>query len=532
MPVQFSSKHAVTQFFPVLKIAGDTAVRAPVALTKAVCVIGRRWGVHLPLASKQVSKLHALIVRERDGVYIRDLASRNRLFVNGEPVRESELGPGDVVKVGPYALKCASGFTSRDGTGAPGARGPAAYLEPDRAGAPPVPLDGRAVLIGRREECELALPADDDGASPVHAVVFEIDGKRFVRDLTSAAGTLVNGRKIHQEELRPGDELRVGRTRIRYSVEGAAGAVRAPDEAEADRVDELSLDAMNTDSPAPIQMPDADLVEADVAAPSPFDDILPADDDDPHEPVRTLRAPPNGDDEEPVVNLAEIIAVPTHRPDDDDDQPIAIDPTPADDPAEPPTLYGTSAAEQLAAPAAQVAEVPAAEAPEAPAAQIAEIAPASADAVVVADAVANPAADADPEQLVPLRTGDRPVGVIDAAVRAAADAPSPEAEQLAGGGFTAIPLANVIELDLAVGGLPAPEAEVREHTPAAIVPSRPPDCADGGVGGGGENPDAPTAQRPDDPVRKLDKIVSELADRVADLGATWEEVKAKGDPDR
>src|SRR5688572_26752646 len=103
MSVTFASKHGAARYLPILKIAGDAAVRAPVALNKAVCVIGRRWGVHPPLASKLVSKLHALIVRERDGVYVRDLASRNHVFVNDQPVRETDLTTGDVVRVGPYA---------------------------------------------------------------------------------------------------------------------------------------------------------------------------------------------------------------------------------------------------------------------------------------------------------------------------------------------------------------------------------------------------------------------------------------------
>src|SRR5688500_19584542 len=101
MSVTFTSKHGAAGFFPVLKVAGDAAMRAPVALTKAVCIVGRHLGVHLPLANKKVSKLHALIVKERDRVYIRDLASRNHLLVNGQPVREADLGTGDVVGVGP-----------------------------------------------------------------------------------------------------------------------------------------------------------------------------------------------------------------------------------------------------------------------------------------------------------------------------------------------------------------------------------------------------------------------------------------------
>src|SRR3954471_6087948 len=156
MAVTFSSKHAAAQFFPILKIAGDAVVsRAPVALTKAVVLIGRRWGVHLPLGSKEVSKLHALIVKDKARIYIRDLASRNRLFVNGQTVRETDLGTGDVVKVGPYSLQWASGFN--DATPADDARAPAAAALEINGGVTHAPLLARAVLIGAREECDVVL---------------------------------------------------------------------------------------------------------------------------------------------------------------------------------------------------------------------------------------------------------------------------------------------------------------------------------------------------------------------------------------
>jgi len=53
--------------------------------------------------------------------------------------------------------------------------------------------------------------------STAHAVVFHVGGKRYLRDLGSRTGTFVNGKKIHQQELNPGDTLRIGETDIRYA---------------------------------------------------------------------------------------------------------------------------------------------------------------------------------------------------------------------------------------------------------------------------------------------------------------------------
>ena len=44
-------------------------MHGPVALTKDVCVVGRDGSVHLPLRSRLVSKVHALIVRDRHCVF-------------------------------------------------------------------------------------------------------------------------------------------------------------------------------------------------------------------------------------------------------------------------------------------------------------------------------------------------------------------------------------------------------------------------------------------------------------------------------
>jgi len=179
-----SSKAWAAKYFPVIKIAGDPTVKAPVALNKSVCVIGRRLGVHLPLNSTKVSKVHALIVRQRNNVYIRDLASRNHVYVNGLAVRETDLDTGDSVKVGPYTLHCESGFTQSAQVAArptpPPVPAPDATLQIVGEDAPR-PLEGRALLIGQREDCDLVL--DDQRVSPVHAVIFELDGKHVLRDL-------------------------------------------------------------------------------------------------------------------------------------------------------------------------------------------------------------------------------------------------------------------------------------------------------------------------------------------------------------
>src|SRR4051812_10736506 len=72
------------------------------------------------------------------------------------------------------------------------------------------------VTFGRGEDCDVPL-GDDPYASSRHAQVFARDAARYVRDLGSTNGTHVDGQAIVAEHrLRPGDELRVGETELRY----------------------------------------------------------------------------------------------------------------------------------------------------------------------------------------------------------------------------------------------------------------------------------------------------------------------------
>lgn len=734
MAVTFSSKHGASRFFPILKIAGDAVVsRAPVALTKAVVLIGRRWGVHLPLGSKEVSKLHALIVKEKDRVYIRDLASRNRLFVNGHTVRETDLDTGDVVKVGPYQLHCASGFTEPDPAAAAeddANRAPSAALEIN-GGVAHAPLLARAILIGTREECDVVL-ADDD-VSPVHAVIFELDGKRFLRDLGSPAGTSVNGAKIHQQELAIGDEIRVGQTRLRYVAAddvpaeadlhhddegsglgilshgdvagsglevlhdpdddlGASGVAHLHGESDNLQVDPHAAtssgalddvlavrDADHAAAPSPGEITgdhdlhdtgDDDLIEItreSVGESSEISGIHDLEDEsepqppptparratraassevsgviDLHEDDFALDAKPEDAhiadiDHEIEAHLAEAPAT-AHDEHDDDLLTLSADPDHHDHPATPPLTTAqddeiTPGDLEFADHETDPDDIPIAVGDAAIAAAATDSLPFEPEVTArphpstedTSDTHATPAPTAD--ALIPLIEGDRPVGVIDAALRSAADEAHTPIDPSTP--FMGIPLLPLAASDSAVGGLPLPPGHtgygefdspadtaapkplspeetimpesgddsaalahqgaadhhdepahplfelVRQQDAHASAPksdSNNPDATpqpprNGRTEGAYLHPDAapdPTAAPPteggDDDladllkldgadathgqgdngdsvggtgramVRKLDRIVHELSDRVADLASTWKQVKETRPP--
>jgi hypothetical protein len=69
------------------------------------------------------------------------------------------------------------------------------------------------LLIGRSSACQLVLA--DDTVSRRHAELRTEDGRWLLRDLGSSNGTWVNGRRVVEAEVRPGDLLHLGGAQIR-----------------------------------------------------------------------------------------------------------------------------------------------------------------------------------------------------------------------------------------------------------------------------------------------------------------------------
>jgi pSer/pThr/pTyr-binding forkhead associated (FHA) protein len=90
-----------------------------------------------------------------------------------------------------------------------------AFLELWRpSGVEPFVLGGHRVTVGAEDSNDVCL-ADDGTVSRLHAVVENYGAGWAVRDLGSRNGTFINGRRVLGEQaLHPGDELRIGKTRL------------------------------------------------------------------------------------------------------------------------------------------------------------------------------------------------------------------------------------------------------------------------------------------------------------------------------
>ncbi|HEV8290657.1 MAG TPA: FHA domain-containing protein, partial [Tepidisphaeraceae bacterium] len=220
MVVHSPSKPTSTPW-PALLPMGALAGKPPIPIARPATLVGSRQTANLRLHSSQVSKAHALILSSDSKVYIRDLNSRTKVFVNGKEVREADLREGDQVKIGRFTFRFTAGpkiqSSARRRTVAAG------QLETEAGDV--VPLDQRVVVIGQRAGCDLVIP--NPAVSTTHAAIYDVNGRRYIMDLGSRSGTLVNNQKTIQVELKIGDVIDMGGTEVRY-VGAARPAAAAP----------------------------------------------------------------------------------------------------------------------------------------------------------------------------------------------------------------------------------------------------------------------------------------------------------------
>lgn len=74
------------------------------------CIIGRHDNCKIRIASEDVSKQHCRLKHKPDGLYLKDLGSRNGTFLNDERITdEVKVKPGDLLRIGPMTFLIAPG---------------------------------------------------------------------------------------------------------------------------------------------------------------------------------------------------------------------------------------------------------------------------------------------------------------------------------------------------------------------------------------------------------------------------------------
>ena len=101
-------------------------------------------------------------------------------------------------------------------------------------GGDPIPLLKKNLMVGRRESCDIVLRFSNVSAH--HCQLTCNGGYWYVKDLKSRNGIKVNGSRVTEKRLDPGDELTIAKHRydVRYSPHdlGAVGPPPLDDPAE------------------------------------------------------------------------------------------------------------------------------------------------------------------------------------------------------------------------------------------------------------------------------------------------------------
>ena len=70
------------------------------------------------------------------------------------------------------------------------------------------PLPSTVTIIGRKHDCDLCIPLM--GVSRRHCEINQDNGRLKIRDLDSRNGTYLNGKKVSESLINPGDRVSVG----------------------------------------------------------------------------------------------------------------------------------------------------------------------------------------------------------------------------------------------------------------------------------------------------------------------------------
>ncbi len=152
--------------------------------------IGRASTNDIVIDNPAVSKEHAQIVVEHAGVMrIIDLKSTNGTYVNGRRVSEQEINRGDTITVATFPIEWQS------------------YVNRPEAMGKIV----KTINVGRASSNEIIISHGD--VSSFHAKILKTDdGKIYIHDNDSTNGTYVNGQRIKQKQLSPGDKILLANT--------------------------------------------------------------------------------------------------------------------------------------------------------------------------------------------------------------------------------------------------------------------------------------------------------------------------------
>lgn len=108
MSIQVKKRTGVQTSAFLEQLSGDARGRV-FELHSHRLTLGRASDCDLQIEAEGVSRVHALLVHSEGAWFIRDNNSKNGIYLNGQPIKESWLESGDVVLLGTFQFKFDAG---------------------------------------------------------------------------------------------------------------------------------------------------------------------------------------------------------------------------------------------------------------------------------------------------------------------------------------------------------------------------------------------------------------------------------------
>lgn len=185
-------------------------------LVEPKITIGRSATNALVIDDPLASDVHLEVLVDNEHLTLRNLVPTQAVLVNGQPVNGAcELKPDDQITLGSVELvvidpKREAKAVAEESASVTQLRAPKATgwsLKANHAALANRVFPLKELnIIGRASECDISLSAAH--LSRRHAQLQVIDGMLFVKDLDSANGTYLNGKRVAEARVKRGDELR------------------------------------------------------------------------------------------------------------------------------------------------------------------------------------------------------------------------------------------------------------------------------------------------------------------------------------
>lgn len=208
----------VTGYELVYMDAGIGEGRFQIAAGARPVILGRHKDATIRVKNPTVSRRHVRILWDDGRLKVLDQGSSAGTFLNGKRIKEGHASGGDLIVCGKLEVRVIA--MESQATAATEGRWTICYQDVEgNVYRHPVGHGHPPVVLGRSQVADIRLR--DGTVGRKHCRVAWEDGELIATDLDSRNGTFINGERVRQRALAPGDELKCGSYPVRVEGPGS-----------------------------------------------------------------------------------------------------------------------------------------------------------------------------------------------------------------------------------------------------------------------------------------------------------------------